>query len=121
MKGYIYALYAVEDKEHPIYIGSTIQTIYARHSDHRKRYRQYLNEKYHFISSFILFDKFGFEGVAHKLIKEVEVDSRKELFKYERGAIEEYKNTCLNISSPYKSEKKSKNILNNIEKPIKIN
>ena len=110
MKGYIYALYSIEYKEYPIYIGSTIQKIYMRHTEHRKNYRNYLNGKYHFISSFILYDKFGFEGVAHKLIKEVEVDSRKELFKYERETIEEYKDKCLNIMCPYRTEEERKEL-----------
>mgnify|MGYP001099225761 CR=1 FL=1 len=97
MKGYIYALYSIEDKEHPIYIGSTIQKIYKRHAAHRKDYKRYKEGKFSFISSFILYDKFGFEGVDHKLLKEVEIEGRKVLLKYERDTIEEYKNICLNI------------------------
>ena len=108
MKGYIYALYSIEDREYPIYIGSTTQKIYYRHTAHRCLYRQYINGKYsNFTSSFILFDKFGFEGVAHKLIKEVEVDSRKELLIHEKEAIQN--NNSLNIiKHPFTTQEEKK-------------
>ena len=120
MKGYIYALFSIEDKSHPIYIGSTTQKIYKRHASHRKDYKRYKEGKLKtFTSSFILFNKFGFNGVDHKLIKEVDIEGRKELLKYERETIEEYKNKCLNVRSPYRSEEERKEQKNNIENRTK--
>lgn len=81
-----------------IYIGSTTQTIERRFTSHKSKYKQYLNGKYHFISSFGLMDK---NGVTIELIQTIENITKTELMQTERSYIDLYRHCCVNLHNPF--------------------
>jgi len=74
MKGYIYSIRSHQTKD--IYIGSTEQQLCNRMSGHRRDYKNWLNEKFHYITSFEILK---YEDAYIELIIEVEVQSKQEL------------------------------------------
>ena len=44
------------------YYGSTIEPLKKRMERHRQKYHRYKEGKYHFITSFLLFDEFGIDN-----------------------------------------------------------
>ena len=91
MKGKIYRLYNSEC----CYIGSTINLLRQRMSQHKCDYKRWVNEKkQRWISSFILymFD----EEVKIELLEEIEFEDKKELHKLEQSYIDKYRDDCVN-------------------------
>lgn len=80
--GRVYKVIALEGNE--VYVGSTFNTVRDRFKCHKQSYKKYLNGKYHNVSIFDLFDKYGVDGCKMVLIKEYEVVDDKQLKAYEQ-------------------------------------
>jgi len=79
-KGKIYKI--VDNTNNNIYIGSTCEpTLAHRLAEHRKKFKLFLNGKYHFTSSFIILENNDYDIV---LIEDVKCDNRDQLFQRER-------------------------------------
>ena len=79
--GKIYKIEPIcEHDEGDIYIGSTTRDyLSSRMAIHRQVYNKYKKGKSHFITSFILFDKYGIENCKIYLLELVNANSRDEL------------------------------------------
>ena len=86
MKGYIYMIYSEDHND--IYIGSTVKSIGQRLQGHVSEYKKYMNEKYHYVTSFDILAKGNYKI---KLIREIEYDSVELLRKQEGNVIKVYK------------------------------
>jgi len=86
--GKMYMIYACVDGADEVYIGSTTQTLSKRMSGHRSSY----NHKY--ISSSILFDKYGIEHCKIELICNFPCETKDELNREEGRYIRERE--CVN-------------------------
>ena len=62
------------------YIGSTVERLSKRFARHKENYNRYKNDKYHFVSSFVLFDEFGVENCKIELVENFSCQSKEELF-----------------------------------------
>ena len=62
-----------------IYVGSTVLTIEERMKIHRSDYNGWKKNKDTFYSSFLLFDKYGFENCPISIIEEVACDTKSDL------------------------------------------
>jgi hypothetical protein len=95
------------------YYGSTIQPLYKRKSDHKMKFQLWKNDKYHFVSSFILLEV-GEPDII--LVESLRCKNKEELHARERFYIEN--NECVNKQIPnrnkteymkqYQQEKKEK-------------
>ena len=61
------------------YVGSTCETLSKRMTRHRDKYKQYLQGRYPFITSFRLFNEFGCENCKIELLEPFPCNSRAEL------------------------------------------
>ena len=62
------------------YIGSTTEkTLKQRLARHNSNYKQYKNGTSHFLSSFTLFEEYGFENCKIELIEKYPCNSKDEL------------------------------------------
>ncbi len=79
--GKIYKIEPICDhEENEIYIGSTTkQYLSQRFVYHRSNYKSWKNEKYHKITVFDLFEKYGVENCQIFLLELVNVNSKDEL------------------------------------------
>ena len=100
-KGKIYKITDTANNE--CYYGSTIQPLSKRMGQHRIFYKAYKNGKYHNVSSFILFDKYGVENCSIVLVENVECKTKEELHQRERFYIEN--NECVNKFIPGRTNK----------------
>ena len=67
-----------------IYVGSTTKQYLSQRMDaHRSKYKSYKDTKYHFISSFELFDLYGLDNCFIELLESKECSSKDELIKIE--------------------------------------
>ena len=101
-QGKIYQIKVNTDEEYLPYIGSTCKNYLSqRMSYHHQDYKKYKNkpEKYSYISSFILFDKFGFENCFIELLELVSCNCNDELKKKEREWIKKI-NCCNKVKRP---------------------
>jgi len=96
--GYIYKIY--DNTNNNVYYGSTIQKLSRRLSGHRRSYKNYLNGKYHFVSSFKIIENGDF---SISLIEQVEYNDKIELRARERFYIEN--NKCVNKCIPNRNSK----------------
>ena len=96
--GYIYKIY--DNTNNNVYYGSTIQKLSRRLSGHRRSYKNYLNGKYHFVSSFKIIENGDF---SISLIEQVEYNDKIELTARERFYIEN--NGCVNKVIPNRNPK----------------
>ena len=99
----IYQIKVNTDEEYLPYIGSTCKNYLSqRMSYHHQDYKKYKKnpEKYDYISSFILFDKFGFENCFIELLELVSCNCNDELKKKEREWIEKI-NCCNKVKRPF--------------------
>lgn len=122
----IYQIKVNTDEEYLPYIGSTCKNYLSqRMSYHHQDYKKYKNkpEKYSYISSFILFDKFGVENCFIELIELFPCNCNDELRKKEREWMEKI-NCCNKVKRPiisteeksfYDKEKNQKRLLKNPE------
>lgn len=78
-----------------IYVGSTTkQYLSQRMDNHRRCYRAWKNETYHFVSSYILFDEYGLQNCFIELLETKECKSKDELHQLEGKYIRELE--CVN-------------------------
>ena len=102
----IYKLHCIleNDDEPLVYYGSTIEPyLSTRLSKHKDKYRSYINNKYHFVTSFKLFDKYGINNVLITLVELFPCNSKAELHSRERYFIEN--NKCVNKNIPTRTDK----------------
>lgn len=91
-RGKIYSIRSYQfDK---FYIGSTIIPLSKRLSGHRMKYKYWLNQEYHYVSSFELME---YEDVYIELIENFPCNSVEELTARERQLIRENKDNVVNI------------------------
>ena len=76
-KGQIYKI--VDNGFNKCYIGSTCEELSQRMARHRVKYNHWKQGKYHFLSSFNLFDEFGVENCKIIWIEDYPCNSKKEL------------------------------------------
>lgn len=89
MKAYVYAIRSHQTNK--IYIGSTTQALSMRMCGHRRNYKEWMNGKFHFVTSFEILK---FEDNYIELLQEVEVESKLELRRVEGENIR--KHDCVN-------------------------
>jgi hypothetical protein len=84
-----------------VYIGSTCQsTLATRLSEHRRKYKLFLNQKYTFVTSFKVLENNNYDII---LIEQYPCNSKQELHKKERFYIESIK--CVNKYIPNRTIK----------------
>ncbi len=76
-----------------IYIGSTIEPLYKRLNAHKRKYKEYKNGGYHYVSSFELIQ---YNDVYIELIENIVCNSKEELRSKEGNYIRLHKNKCVN-------------------------
>ena len=82
------------------YIGSTCSPISARLAQHRKSYRKYTQQKFHYITSFEILKEGNYEII---LLENCEVENKEQLHKRERHFIETME--CVNRQIPTRTHK----------------
>ena len=98
--GRIYKI--ISDETNKIYIGSTTQPLSKRLSVHKAHYKQYLEGRYHKVSSF---DLISLGPVQIILIEACPCNSKEELEARERHYINENKNIVVNKVHPTRTVK----------------
>ena len=92
----IYCIKVNTDDMYLPYVGSSCKRLLSqRMNQHRQHFKQWKNGKYHFVSSFTLFEKFGIENCYIELIELFPCNCNDELRKKEREHIEKIE--CVNI------------------------
>jgi hypothetical protein len=86
------------------YIGSTTQKLTQRLTSHKVKYKGYLNEKYHYVTSFKILENNNFDII---LIENCSCDNKEELHKRERYFIETM--NCVNKNIPTRTDKEYRN------------
>ena len=86
------------------YIGSKVQKLFKIMAQHRKDYKQYLNEKRHYYNSiFKLFDEFGIENCKIVWVKHFPCNTKEEL-EAEEGRLQK-ETDCVNKSVAGRTKK----------------
>jgi len=93
------------DSTDKIYIGSTCNPLYKRLGQHRRNYRQFINNKYDNVSSFELIK---LDDVIITLIEDYPCERKEQLHARERYHIELNKSICVNKCIPTRSQKEYK-------------
>jgi len=101
--GKIYKI--TSDSTDKIYIGSTCQLLCKRIAKHRGNYKEFLNGKGHFITSYELIK---LDDAIITLIEDYPCDRREQLHARERYYIELNKAICVNKIIPTRTEKEYK-------------
>ena len=104
--GKIYCIRSYQTDD--VYIGSTTQKLCRRMTDHRRDYKNYMNDKHHYLTSFDII-KLGDAYI--ELIENYPCSCREELHKKEGMYVRKMK--CVNKNIPGRTK-------NNIMKIIKI-
>jgi hypothetical protein len=86
----------------PCYIGSTTKSLIDRFNSHIKKYKRWKINNKNFISSFILFDKYGIENCEIILMDDYNINNKIELLKREQHWIDLTDN--INQCKAYKSK-----------------
>ena len=81
-----------------MYIGSTVQELSQRMTDHRKHYKQYLQGKRNYVNSFTMFDEFGVDNCQILLLEMYPCTCKAELHKKEGEYI--LNHDCVNKHVP---------------------
>jgi len=84
------------------YIGSTTQVLAKRKANHHSNYKNWKNGKYHFVSSYKIFDD-DEDGCQIVLLEAFPCETKEELEKRERYFIEN--NECVNKVRPTRTKK----------------
>ncbi len=110
--GKIYKI--INDENEECYIGSTVKKLLsARFAEHKSSYNRWKNNNDHFMSSFVLFEKYGIENCKIILIENYPCDNKDELrareeyYRKEHKTVNKYKSY---ITEQEKKEKNNKNI-----------
>ena len=91
--GRIYKI--VDNGYNKMYIGSTVQSLSNRMSEHRKRFNKYRNgQDTNYTSSFVIFEEYGMDNCKIELIEVFPCGSKEELHKQEGFHIKS--NDCVN-------------------------
>ena len=90
-KGKIYTIRSYQTDKY--YIGSTCDALHKRLYRHRIDYKNYLNDKYNFVSSF---DIIKYEDHYIELLEDYKCETRNELTKKEGELIRKYKDDIVN-------------------------
>lgn len=77
--GKIYALKSHNDTS-LIYIGSTVQPLHKRHRAHRHKYKLYIDNKHHYVTSFKVIEK---GNTYMELLESYDCNTKEELLKKE--------------------------------------
>ena len=78
-----------------IYVGSTTKQYLSQRMDsHRSKYKSYKENKYHFISSFLIFEEYELDNCYIELLEAKECRSKDELIQLEGKFIREL--NCVN-------------------------
>ena len=94
-------------EEGDVYFGSTNQYyLCSRLTNHKYDYKRWKNNKHHFVSSFAIFEKYGFENCKIELVEEFNDINKIELLTREKYYIENFK--CVNSDRPIISEEDRK-------------
>ena len=105
-------VYKITDNAYTeMYIGSTTHpTLAKRMAKHRENYKRYKAEKYHNVTSFMPFDKYGVENCKIDLIENYPCKSKEELNRKEGEHIKA--NACVNkvVAGRTRSEYHADNI-----------
>jgi hypothetical protein len=106
-KSVIYCIYStlLNIDENDIYYGSTVN-IKSRWNGHKSAYKGYLNNGKKNCSSFKIFDKYGIENCAYKIIEKYPCNSKNELLEKEKYYITN--NECVNKRIPNKTDDEKK-------------
>jgi len=108
MIGYVYKI--ISNETDKCYIGSTTKSINERFSNHKSKYKMYVNGKYHYVTSF---DIIKYDDAIIVLIDEIEFEDKQELHKLEGKYIRELncvnKIICGRTKKEYKKEYSEKN------------
>jgi len=87
--------------ENDVYYGSTSQHLLcSRFSNHRQEYKLWKDDKWHYITSFSLFEKYGYYGCKIVLVEEFEFDAITEDELRHKEADYIKNNKCVNINNP---------------------
>lgn len=100
--GKIYKITGTDDSM--VYIGSTIRTLGQRFKNHLSDYRRWKNGKYHNITAFELFEKFGVENCNMVLVEKFPCNDKESLERREGHHIK-ITNGCVNIMVAGRSRK----------------
>ena len=96
MSKFIYKIVSKsENNDGEIYIGCTKQPLSVRLSKHKYDYKRYQNGKYNYVSSFVLFSKYGIDNCEIVELEKCEDISKKDLIKLENMYIKDIE--CVNI------------------------
>ena len=95
-KGKIYKIW--DNNYTKCYIGSTCEELSQRMARHRDKYKQHLQNKYAFTTSFLLFEEFGMDNCKIELIELYPCNSKAELNAREGFFIKE--EICVNKVIP---------------------
>lgn len=90
----IYKLFSKAHNDSLIYIGHTCQGR-NRLSKHKHDYKRYLNNNYNYVSSFILFEKYGPNNIDFEIIETIDNNDIKDILIKEKYHINN--NDCVNI------------------------
>jgi hypothetical protein len=116
MIGFIYKIYCKNEPDDICYIGSTIQNINNRFSNHKSDFKK--NRR--FCQSKKIFEKYGIENCIIELIEKIECENKNILKNFEKKYIELFeKSVNKNIPNPTpndRKEQKKKYRENNKEK-----
>jgi len=94
----------VEHDEGDIYIGSTTKLYLSQRMDsHRNKYKQWKKGNTNFMTSFLLFEKYGIENCNIILIESINANSKDELHAREKHYIKSLK--CVNKIIPTRTKK----------------
>ena len=99
-KGKIYTIRSHQTDKY--YIGSTCDALHKRLYNHRLHYKNYLNDKYLFTTSF---DIIKYEDNYIELLEEYKCESKNELTKREGELIRKYKDEIVNYNIAGRTDK----------------
>ncbi len=97
MIGYIYKIY--DNTNGNVYYGSTIETVSRRMTNHRSKYKKYIEGKGHFRKSFHILKN---NDYSYNVVEKVEFNEKFELLQKERFYIEN--NECINKVFPIRTQ-----------------
>jgi predicted GIY-YIG superfamily endonuclease len=80
-----------------VYFGSTTRDLRRRYNEHCQKYRAHKLGHYNFVTSFILFEKYGYENCKIEQVAELEYNSKEDFRKKEAEYIKY--NLCVNDRS----------------------